>query len=273
VDVAKVAGTDQTARDLGASVLLSSGTGTGQLDFTSGVVKSNLVQILATALTETAGLLAGGFKKFFNVAAPTGTLNSLPDAVAGATNGLAIVGSAMTLAAAQRVKLDAAQPDYAPAIAGAELSLTPAERESTAVVVESHLLDEGDSQMLINAIVGAIGNTNLDEAAVVAAIRADLERSGGNLNTLIGRLTSARAGYLDNLSAGAVALAAAQAAQGTILTNLSGVIVTKLDTMLEADSAVYRYTAAALAQAPVGTGGGGSAPDISVEFTNTAVRT
>ena len=45
VDVLKVNGTSQTARDLGASVLLSSGTGTGQLDFTSGVAKSNLTQI------------------------------------------------------------------------------------------------------------------------------------------------------------------------------------------------------------------------------------
>ena len=69
VDVLKINGTSQTARDIGASVLLSSGTGTGQLDFTSGVVKSNLAQILGTALTETAGLLAGGFKKFFNVSA------------------------------------------------------------------------------------------------------------------------------------------------------------------------------------------------------------
>lgn len=71
VDVIKLNGTSQTARDIGASVLLSTGTGTGQLDFTSGVVKANLAQILGTALTETAGLLAGGFKKFFNVASPT----------------------------------------------------------------------------------------------------------------------------------------------------------------------------------------------------------
>jgi hypothetical protein len=39
-------GTAQTARDIGASVLLSAGTGTGQLDFTSGVVKANAVQWL-----------------------------------------------------------------------------------------------------------------------------------------------------------------------------------------------------------------------------------
>src|SRR5690606_31321963 len=32
-----------------------------------------------------------------------------------------------------------------------------------------------------NAIVGAIGNANVDEAVLVAAIRADIERSGGVL--------------------------------------------------------------------------------------------
>lgn len=42
-------GTAQTARDIGTSVLLSSGTGTGQLDFTSGIVKANVTQLLGTA--------------------------------------------------------------------------------------------------------------------------------------------------------------------------------------------------------------------------------
>src|SRR3990167_4120875 len=87
--------TAQTGRDIGASVLLSPGTGTGQVDMTSGVVKANLAQILGTALTETAGQLAAAFKKFFEKATPTGTINSIPDAVAGAASGLAIVGSNM----------------------------------------------------------------------------------------------------------------------------------------------------------------------------------
>lgn len=91
----KIGGTTQTGRDIGASVLLSSGAGAGQLDFTGGVVKSNLSQILGTALTETAGQIAAAFKKFFDKASPTGTVNSLPDAVAGAASGLAIVGSNM----------------------------------------------------------------------------------------------------------------------------------------------------------------------------------
>ena len=53
----------------------------------------NLKSILGTALTETSSLLAGGFKKFFNVSSPTGTLNSIPDAVPGATGGNLIAGT------------------------------------------------------------------------------------------------------------------------------------------------------------------------------------
>lgn len=73
VDVIKIAGTTQTARDIGASVLLSpgtgtgqvnlssglvpiqAGTGTGQLDFTSGVVKANVTQYGGSAGTFSGG--------------------------------------------------------------------------------------------------------------------------------------------------------------------------------------------------------------------------
>ena len=44
-------GTAQTARDIGASVLLSSGTGTGQLNFTSGVVDANTTKVSGTSQT------------------------------------------------------------------------------------------------------------------------------------------------------------------------------------------------------------------------------
>lgn len=64
-------GTAQTARDVGASVLLSTGTGAGQLDFTSGVVKANATQILGTAVSTpaTAGILDVNVKNMNNVAA------------------------------------------------------------------------------------------------------------------------------------------------------------------------------------------------------------
>ena len=59
----------------------------------NGNMKSSLMEILATALTETAGQIAGAFKKFFDKATPTGTVNSIPDAVAGAAGGLFIAGT------------------------------------------------------------------------------------------------------------------------------------------------------------------------------------
>jgi hypothetical protein len=63
-------------------------------------------------------------------------------------------------------------------------SLTSAQVEAIAVAVESHLLDEGDGQMLLNAIAQAIGNENIDQIALVAAIRADMERSGGKITQI-----------------------------------------------------------------------------------------
>jgi hypothetical protein len=50
--------------------------------------------------------------------------------------------------------------------------------------VEGSLLDENDGQAVLNAIVGAIGNTNLSEVSLVAAVRADLERTGGKLDSI-----------------------------------------------------------------------------------------
>ena len=90
VNTKLLGGTTQTGRDIGASVLLSAGTGAGQLDFTSGIVKSNLTQILAHLLTQTGTQLADGFEHFFDVATPTGTLDSLPAAAPNAAGGIPI---------------------------------------------------------------------------------------------------------------------------------------------------------------------------------------
>ena len=76
-NVLQVGGAAQTARDLGASVLLAPGTGTGQVDITSGVIKANLAQILGTVLTETGGQIAAAFKQFFDIASPTGTMKAI----------------------------------------------------------------------------------------------------------------------------------------------------------------------------------------------------
>lgn len=58
-------------------------------------------------------------------------------------------------------------------------SLTSGERTAIATAVEAALINDGDGQALIDAIVMSIGNQNIDEILLIAAIRADLERVNG----------------------------------------------------------------------------------------------
>jgi len=77
-------------------------------DMTSGVVKANLAQILGTALTETAGLIAAGFKQFFNIASPTSTMNTVT-AVTTVTN-LTNAPTAGDFTSAMKTSLNNATP-------------------------------------------------------------------------------------------------------------------------------------------------------------------
>jgi hypothetical protein len=61
---------------------------------------------------------------------------------------------------------------------------TPPTTAQIATAVEGSLLNENDGQAVLNALVGAIGNQNVDEIALVAAIRSDLERTGGKLDSI-----------------------------------------------------------------------------------------
>ena len=63
------------------------------INIANGAVESDTTYIHGTALTETGGQLAGSFIKFFDVAAPTATALSLPDAVPGAAGGGFIAGT------------------------------------------------------------------------------------------------------------------------------------------------------------------------------------
>ncbi len=91
-------GTAITARDIGASVLLSAGTGTGQLDFTSGVVKANATQWLGGTipavnvtgvplvdLKYTLGTLSAGAAGSVRADAVTGAVGSVTGAVGSVT--------------------------------------------------------------------------------------------------------------------------------------------------------------------------------------------
>jgi hypothetical protein len=102
VDVLKINGTSQTARDIGASVLLSSGTGTGQLSLSAGLVTlagvTHTGAVIPTVTTTTnltnaptAGDFTSTMKTSLNAATPasvttvTGNVNGSVASCAAAT--------------------------------------------------------------------------------------------------------------------------------------------------------------------------------------------
>ena len=62
-----------------------------------------------------------------------------------------------------------------------DFELSATERQAIAAAVESALLNEGDGQQLIDAIVQAIGNENITASVIADAVRDEIERSGGML--------------------------------------------------------------------------------------------
>ncbi len=86
-------GTAQTARDIGASVLLSTGTGTGQLDFTSGVVKANATQWLGGTIpaVNVTGVPLVDAKYLLGTIFPTPTVAGIPNINVKTWNDLATV--------------------------------------------------------------------------------------------------------------------------------------------------------------------------------------
>ena len=75
-------------------------------------------------------------------------------------------------------------------LAGSAYSAAPTTAQ-IATAVEGSLLNEADGQTVLAAIVGAIGNTNLSEVSLVAAVRADLERVGGKIDSIPAAPTAA----------------------------------------------------------------------------------
>jgi hypothetical protein len=105
VNTTHVAGTAQTARDLGASVLLSSGTGTGQVSLSSGVVASNVTTWSGTAVP--ASDTAGYPKVTIKDGTGTGELDTASGKVSIATGGIAAASFAAGAVDAAALAADA----------------------------------------------------------------------------------------------------------------------------------------------------------------------
>jgi hypothetical protein len=106
----------------------------------------------------------------------------LEAAIAGVT-----APSASTVASAVRselsVELGRVDQTISSRLASSAYTAAPTTAQ-IATAIEGSLLNEADGQAVLNAIVGAIGNTNVSEVALVAAIRTDIERAGGKLDSV-----------------------------------------------------------------------------------------
>lgn len=151
VNTVRFGGTTQTARDIGASVLLSPGTGAGQLDITSGIPKANVTQFGGVAGAFTSG------RPEVNMTHAAGTAWGS----GGITSGSLSAGA---IAAIQSGLSTLTQADIRTAIGLASADL----------------------------------DTQLSSLAT-------------NISTLLTRLSSARAGYLDNLNVGGLVASSAEA--------------------------------------------------------------
>jgi hypothetical protein len=174
-------GTNQTGRDIGANVLLSSGSGAGQLNFTSGVVKSNLAQILGTALTETAGYIAAGFKKLFNIQTPLLTMESVNQSADNNT----ILAHGTYGSSALQVLVAALQTDLDNGIDGLGALKTLVDAVPTVDEIQAGIEENGAS--VIDTIRDYIENVTYGLSALktlIDAVNTDLSNGTDGLGAL-----------------------------------------------------------------------------------------
>lgn len=170
VNATKIGGTTQTGRDLGASVLLSPGTGTGQIDLSSGKVLLQATQTGVTIPTVTAvsndvGITQTGADKVWS--STTRTLTAFSTALALSVWDV--------------------------------LTANIATASSIGLKLKNWTLGSDNK-----ALLSSDAQTGVTIPTVTTLTNAPSDSSG--VTTLLSRLSALRAGYLDNLSAGAAAL-------------------------------------------------------------------
>lgn len=158
----------------------------------------------------------------------------------------------------------------------------------TTAQIEAALINEGDGQQLIDAILQVINSSldlpALELTAIGQAVRTELATELGRIDAAIttrlaaagytapdnasavaaaasaasidGKLTAARAGYLDALNVSGTLAHSDTAATYRADLSAAQAILDKLNQTLEDNGGTHRFTVAALAQAPSGGGGG-----------------
>lgn len=147
-------------------------------------------------------------------------------------------------------QLAAAQPAYAPAKAGDAMTLTAGERTAVANEVEAQIIDDTDSEKVLQAITDKIAavNPSLDDltlGGIAAAVRDEVERVGGMLigvKAKTDNLPGSPAATGDAMTLEANAIGAAQLAATAIAAIQAGLsTLTQLQAQAAATAALDAY--------------------------------
>jgi hypothetical protein len=171
-NVRAIGGTLQTARDLGASVLLSSGTGTGQISLSSGAVLLQATQTGVTIPTvTTVGSVSGnvGGSISGTVASVTGSVGSI---ASGGITAASFAAGAINAAAIATGAIDA---DAVAADAGTEIATAVWALATRTLTANTNLNDPTAA-----AIADAVWDEVLSGHAGVGSTGAALSAAGGS---------------------------------------------------------------------------------------------
>jgi hypothetical protein len=264
------------AATTGTNGVLIGGTASTWLGSMLGTVKADLISILGTALTETAGLIAAGFKKFFNVAAPTGTVNSLPNVVAGQTGGLALAGGSASSVAGS-VLLGPTGSGYSPAGMGLPTTSAPSASDNATAVWGNASASQMAATLAAQTatLVNAIDDGSLDDHTATTTQVHALDISTLRAGDIIWPLGSQEAMLLTNANTTNGMMTLQRGYMNTPRNPLYDQeilrVVRAAPLVLDASTTIGVFPSAVLVNAPGGTGGtGANAVTLTVTDTNSA---
>ncbi len=262
--------------DITGNLSGSVGSVTGAVGSVTGLTVANLDAAISSRMatyTQPTGFLAATFPATVasttNITAGTITtvtnLTNLPAITTDWLTGTGVAASAVT-----KIQAGLATPTNITAATGITVSTNndktgysltqtfPANFSALDINASGHV----SRVVLCDTITTYTGNTvqTGDSFARIGATGSGLTSLAPSATALsTATWTPTRAGYIDNLSAGAVATASNLAiVAGYLDTEIAAIkaVTDKLDTALELDSTVYRFTVNALENAPSGGGGG-----------------
>jgi hypothetical protein len=182
VDTIQVGGTSQTARDIGASVLLSSGSGTGQVTLTSGRVNADVTHI-ATAAVSTSTAQLG-----VNVVNAAGTAWG-----SGAITAASVAASALN-----------GKGDWTVGKTGYTLTATTGLGNQTADITGNLSGSVGSVTGAVGSVTGAVGSVTGAVGSVTGAVGSVTGNVGGSVASVAANGITATSLATDAINAASV---------------------------------------------------------------------